>query len=257
MLQVIKTNDPSSARLLKWALTVLVAGFLFLLSLVWLDQRISISQHAILIPVAGVVAACVLMSIACIKEAVAAPKRWEKTLYWLSVLMVNAAVIFCLLFLYVETVQMPQLRREFGGREACSDRLRVMATAVRLYQQDWGERFPPPENWNASVLHYIDKNEKSPLICPKETDRTMPSYAMNRLLKGMKDIDVEWTSDTVLFYESRPGRNLSGGPELFPQPLRHKNAVIVAFADGHTKSCWSNESYVWEPKAKKSYRKQQ
>ena len=66
--------------------------------------------------------------------------------------------------------------------------------------------------------------------------RKDPAYGFNRLLGGFRKSDVKRPHETVLLFDSNPGLNPTGGPELLPDPGRHSDGSdVVLFVDGHYK----------------------
>jgi prepilin-type processing-associated H-X9-DG protein len=63
---------------------------------------------------------------------------------------------------------------------------------------------------------------------------------MNITLRGKREKDLKDPAHTVMFFDSVPGNNLAGGPELLPLKPRHKKYNIV-FADGHRASYSLND----------------
>ncbi len=78
----------------------------------------------------------------------------------------------------------------------------------------------------------------------------MPTYAMNSRLEGLRWGDVADPQNIVMLFESTPGKNLSGGPEMMPSPRRHLSTEIIGFADGHAMSVNDHvrKRLNWDPK---------
>ncbi len=120
--------------------------------------------------------------------------------------------------------------RDAAQETNCMNNLKQISIAVQMYTQDWDNAYPMAANWNEAIAPYT-KNPKI-MVCPKE-DGTLPGYAMNAQMDGKKSADVAMPSETALIFESVPGVNQYGGPELFPTPARHRDKQNVGFADGH------------------------
>ncbi len=122
---------------------------------------------------------------------------------------------------------------------ACMSNLKQLGTALVMYTEDYDGRVPPTAGWNeplrSRVLTYTsDRTGKLPLLeCPAAPAGT-PSYAMNASLAGVRLGEIDAPERAAALFDSKPGRNLAGGPELLPQPVRHRGDNI-AFADGHVK----------------------
>jgi hypothetical protein len=123
-----------------------------------------------------------------------------------------------------------------------------MASAMSAYLDDWHGRFPPPERWNEVVVSRYCRTPDWCAACGG------PSYAMNARLKGLSIKDVKDPANTVLLFESIEGKDLSGGPELFPNPPRHLGGHAVAFVDGRVLWVRGKDAgkLNWDPMLSKS-----
>jgi len=137
----------------------------------------------------------------------------------------------------------------------CFNNLKQLGTAFNMYEAAHGDRLPPTAGWNDAVLRYA--RNKRIMVCP-ETFEDIPSYAMNRRLNGIAESEVADPSHCVMLFESAPGRNQSGGPELLPRPARHTSwdgrepMYFVLFFDGHAKRVAESEIkyLIWDPRVK-------
>lgn len=147
-------------------------------------------------------------------------------------------------FLMIEDHQ----ERERMKPAECRSNLRELGIAENMYMCDHGYRFPHLESWNSDLKTYA-RNHKN-FVCPCEKDQTLPTYAMNGQLKGPSGEVVD--EHTVLFFESKSGKNLHGGPELLPETSRHFDKYSVVFLDGHADFYTKSEIYKlnWDPKKK-------
>ncbi len=134
-----------------------------------------------------------------------------------------------------------------------------MATEMYMSQHDY--RFPPVGHWNDALKVPLTRITGSPrdtdemFICPAEaSDPSQPCYAVNERLDGLSERDVTNPTEVVRYFESIPGRNLHGGPDLFPPEPRHQDGYAILFVDGHVKFVQKSEigKLVWEPKPAKS-----
>jgi prepilin-type processing-associated H-X9-DG protein len=126
---------------------------------------------------------------------------------------------------------------------ACVSNMKQIALYLDMYAYDYDGHYPPKETWREAVYPYV-RNEQV-FRCPLAKQQELDSYAFNARLSGAK---LPWPMDrehTVLLFESRPGLNLAGGPELLEQ--RHRGEANVAFADGHVASVRDPEGLVWRP----------
>lgn len=118
-----------------------------------------------------------------------------------------------------------------ANSSTCKSSLQEVVICMSRYIHDSHGSFPPLENWTDEVISkHMSKGWNDWCVAvPGDT----PTYALNAKLKGLMKKDVKDPSTTVMLFESVPGNNLSGGPELFPNPPRHPDGHAIAFVDGH------------------------
>ena len=60
-------------------------------------------------------------------------------------------------------------------------------------------------------------------------------------------------TNTVMLFDSIPGKNLIGGRELLPHPPRHSAGQTVGFLDGHAKQFTTDHlaDFLWRPQSEK------
>ncbi len=125
-------------------------------------------------------------------------------------------------------------RRSAMLRLSCLSNVKQLAMASMMYAQDSDGRLPSAANWNAATRPYAYSDLT--YVCPNEVVGDLPSYAMNRQAAGMAPDAIAHPEQTVILYESIPGRNLAGGAELLPARPRHNSVDYAGFADGHARS---------------------
>jgi|GEM_PF-2265457 len=135
-----------------------------------------------------------------------------------------------------------------GRRIGCLSNIKQLGLGFAMYVQDYDEHYPLPKAWNESIFPYT-KNTAI-LHCPYAPEESLPTYAMNRRLKSVLSARIETPANTVMLFDSIPGKNLSGGREVLPDPPRHRNGDNnIGFVDGHAKSVsQKNLSFLlWTP----------
>lgn len=143
--------------------------------------------------------------------------------------------------------------RSAGGEEEekklkeCASNLRQLATALRMYTQDYDERWPPGGNWCDGTWEYTRCEEI--YQCP-----SLPSerggYAMNEELSGVSLGQMRNPVLTVEGFDARGGGwNLFGDQELLD--TRHQGRAMLAFVDGHVRAVKRENlnSYAWTPES--------
>ncbi len=95
--------------------------------------------------------------------------------------------------------------------------------------------------------------DKAVFRCP-EAPQDLPTYAMNRRLKDTVAITIDAPAQTVMLFDSIPGKNLAGGRSLVPNPFRHSggHTTTIGFVDGHVKSVSVEDipNLLWTPLVK-------
>ena len=161
--------------------------------------------------------------------------------------------------------------RESAKQTNCFNNVKQLGMAMNMYLDDNDDRFPPPESWNNALRLYrtsegqvtvriqspagqgkssqLARSKRSIFVCPS-VGGDEPTYAMNGMLKGKSFADVELPAEVVSIFESKPGKNLSGGPELLPSPPRHGKRHTLAYVDGHVRDLSDPEkAALWDPAA--------
>ena len=137
--------------------------------------------------------------------------------------------------------------RHAAQTTACINNVKQISVAMNMYVSDYDSKFPPAGNWNDAIKPYL-KNTNV-WKCPADnTDG--PSYAMNNQLNGIAGSKVLSPADTVMLFESQPGKNRAGGPELLPSEPQHSSGDIIGYGDFHVAHVErANENSLnWNPK---------
>ncbi len=144
---------------------------------------------------------------------------------WFAITGMVAPVVALPFIALIMGIMMPALAsaRDAARQAVCASNLKQLSVAAMMYAETNGQ-YPTPEKW-CDLLEPYYKDEKI-LVCPSAgPDRC--HYAINpNAKKGCPP-------NTVLFFESKPGWNQSGGPELAATEHHHKEGCNIAFCDGH------------------------
>jgi prepilin-type processing-associated H-X9-DG protein len=117
----------------------------------------------------------------------------------------------------------------------CENNMRQLALAARIYAGDHNDHFPAATNWCDALKQYV-ANENI-YKCEAANSGERCDYTYNSQVAGLQTGEVNPL--TVLFFEDGSGWNLSSKTiQVAGTPLRHKTksrkqAIVVAFADGH------------------------
>lgn len=160
----------------------------------------------------------------------------------------TGAISLCLLFFCFAGFVHDFPGRQKVYRITCASNIKQIEIALRAYELDYNGYLPKSANWNKAVAIYTKSNDV--LVCRTSwLSSPLPSYSLNRTLAGRQIGQLTNAAGDIMIYESKPGMNLSGGPELLPTPPRHSGGTNIGFADGHVR-WYSNENarkLTWEP----------
>jgi prepilin-type processing-associated H-X9-DG protein len=186
------------------------------------------------------------------------PQRLKGRGLALAGTIVSAAMIVLLpIIAIMAAIMFPVFARarEAAQKVSCLQNIKQISVAMQMYATDWNETYPLAENWNDALAKYARPSASGGSAgadkvwtCPTAKS-SEPTYALNRLLAGVRVGEVSFAAETVGIYESVPGRNQAGEAELLPNPPRHDGGNNIGFADGHVK--WMDESQTgalrWDP----------
>lgn len=115
--------------------------------------------------------------------------------------------------------------REIDNRIACAANLRGLGKAISLYANEYGGDYPTPDSWCDLLIQYADVTEEL-FICPSAGEGRS-HYAIN------PNAAVYSHPDMVLLFETGPGWNQFGGPELLAPENHQGDGCNILFNDGH------------------------
>ncbi len=142
-------------------------------------------------------------------------------------------------------ILMPALARvrQLAFREVCQTNLSGLSKAMIFYANDYG-RYPTPERW-CDLL--IENCEVEPIsfIC-KGAFEGPCNYALN---ENIAKLGTSTQGDIVLLFETHPGWNQVGGPEILTTDNHQGEGCNVAFVDLHVEFVKARdvEFLKWKP----------
>lgn len=118
----------------------------------------------------------------------------------------------------------------------CLRNLKTLSLCLYMYADEHEGRFPPAQRW-CDVLageygEHVDFNDV--FRCPGDPKGPC-SYAMN------PNVDPNGAGDIVLLFESKPGWNQSGGPELLTMKNHKGQGCSVSFVDSSVRFVKADE----------------
>jgi len=154
--------------------------------------------------------------------------------------IVSGVFLFLIPFIAIlASMLLPALAKakERAQTIVCVNNMKQLSVAVRIYASDHNDQFPPAATWCDAILP--DAGGATKLFqCPAADGSQRPAangskrcdYAFNTKLSGKDEKQIN--GNTVLFFETDGGWNVSGGPELMLKQSRHGQTFVVGFADG-------------------------
>jgi len=119
--------------------------------------------------------------------------------------------------------------RTLAQRIVCGHNLSAIGKSMLVYAYDNDGEFPTPGKWCDLLIEQADATEKQ-FTCPAAEQKDTGSYAMNPAVEKM---GINSPADMVLIFESQPGWNQVGGPELLTIDNHQGEGVNILFVDGH------------------------
>jgi prepilin-type processing-associated H-X9-DG protein len=120
---------------------------------------------------------------------------------------------------------------DLARRVVCGARLRELGIAVTVYAADFNDSLPAGDRW-CDLLVERESVVPDHFVCRvSHAVRGQSSYAMNAKVIGWKRTKLP--ADVVLLFESKPGWNQVGGPELLSTENHKEEGCSVLFGDGH------------------------
>ncbi len=113
------------------------------------------------------------------------------------------------------------------NRIPCEENLKSLWRELSGYALDHRGAYPEPNKWCDLIPEKTYYSKRDLLKCP--SDKVGPgSYAMNPNCRL-----IYMPGDIVLAFESKPGWNQNGGPELMKLDNHVVKGCNVLFKDGH------------------------
>jgi hypothetical protein len=114
-------------------------------------------------------------------------------------------------------------------RVLCLSNLRSIGVYLTIYAEDHNDTYPPAERWCDAIVDFFGSDDagiRDHFRC-RAAETGPCNYAMNPNA-GRRE-----ASDVVLLFESKPGWNRSGGPELLTTENHQGKGCSVLFTDLH------------------------
>ena len=143
-------------------------------------------------------------------------------------------------------ILMPALARsrQIASRMICGNNLSELGKMMLLYAGDYDEKFPTPSKWCDILNDYAEINPKT-FRC-KGAPEGPCNYAINI---NIEKLNKSSPPDMVLMFETHPGWNQAGGPEILTTDYHENEGCNILFADLHVEFVRVNrlEHLRWKP----------
>ena len=142
-----------------------------------------------------------------------------------QILIIAAGILSAviLIYIFVKSITIVHDGKDHN-QLLCGSHISSLGKELMIYANDHNDLYPDANKWCDILMKVEDFSEKV-LKCPD--DKVGPcSYAMNPNCKSPLA-----STDLVLLFESKPGWNQNGGPELLAD--NHKGGSNILFNDGH------------------------
>jgi len=143
-------------------------------------------------------------------------------------------------------ILMPTLARarHIAFRMICGNNMSGLDEMMLLYTGDYDEKYPTPSNWCDLLNDYAEINPRSFRCIGGPAGRC--NYAMNA---NVEKLGTSAPPDMVLLFETLPGWNQAGGPELLTTDNHQGEGCNVLFVDTHVEFVKAGDipDLKWKP----------
>ena len=155
---------------------------------------------------------------------------------------VPGASLFLMVPIIMMAILMPALGRVRvqAKQVACARNMSGLGKAMLIYANDYDNKFPTSSKWCDLLIDYTEVDERMfrcrgafgcrGTRCYKGASDKPCSYAMN---KNIERLGAGAPPDMVLLFETSPGWNQSGGPEILTTDNHRGEGCNVLFVDSH------------------------
>lgn len=128
-------------------------------------------------------------------------------------------------------IMMPALARvrQIAFRTVCAKNLEALGKAMLIYASDHDEKYPTPSKWCDLLIEHAEIPKNS-FRCPGAPEGPC-NYAMNKNIEKLGPVSPP---DMVLLFETEPGWNQFGGPEILTTENHGGEGCNIVYVDLHT-----------------------
>jgi len=131
---------------------------------------------------------------------------------------------------FVAAILLPPLARvrQIAFRQVCGTNMKGLGKAMLIYACYYDDKYPTPSKWCDLLVEYAEVTPKS-FIC-KGAPKGPSNYAIN---ENAAKLGLKAPPGMVLLFESTPGWNQSGGPELLTTENHQGDGCNILYMDGY------------------------
>jgi prepilin-type processing-associated H-X9-DG protein len=112
----------------------------------------------------------------------------------------------------------------------CAQNMHDLGKAMFSYTNDYDDKFPTQTKWCDLLIEYTEVPPEE-FRCKAAPQQGQSNYAMN---KNLENFDRDSApSNMVALFETHPGWNQVGGPEMLTTDNHKGDSCTVLFVDGH------------------------
>lgn len=123
--------------------------------------------------------------------------------------------------------------RQIALRAHCAANLNQIGLMMQMYVNENDDKFPTADRWCELLIEHAGANRSIFHCKASDTPPQTCNYAMNKNLENFDRGDAP--QDMVALFETHPGWNQAGGPELLTTDNHQGDGCNVLFVDGHVR----------------------
>ena len=149
----------------------------------------------------------------------------------LAITAIALPVVLLPVFALLMGIMMPALARtrQIAFRVVCGQNMSGLGRAMLIYANDYDDEFPTQTKWCDLLSKYAEVPPER-FRC-KGAHEGPCNYAMNKNVWNFSKRDTP--PDMVVLFETHPGWNQIGGPEMLTTDNHQGDGCNVLFADNH------------------------
>ncbi len=120
--------------------------------------------------------------------------------------------------------------RQLALRVDCAVNMSTIGKAMLIYANDFDDKFPISSKWCDLLIEHAEVTPAT-FRCKGAPQQGRCHYAMNKNLENFDTANAP--PDMVAFFETKPGWNQAGGPELLTTENHQGQGCNVLFIDNH------------------------